>query len=165
MWKFLTMRGESEGVLGHPMVSEVLQRAAAMREGLLDSLDGPLSELAKKLRLATRTEVKLLNRQARELQNQVANLEHQLAAERTRADRAEDGLADAVRHARKLETRAKELEEQLAKLQAELTAQSVSSAAQASAPPASASQPDDKPKKSRSRKKADAADDASDDEV
>jgi chromosome segregation ATPase len=158
MWKFLTKRADSEGVLAHPMISEMLQRAAAVREGLLDSLDGPLGELAKKLRLATRSEVRLLNRQARELQNQVANLEHQLSVERDRAERAEGGLADAAKQARKLEARARELEEQLAKLQGELAAQVATAAAQPNAGLAAAAG-DEKPKKPRGRKKADEAGD------
>ncbi len=134
MLKGLKKIGEGGGanpaaLLGHPVLQDVLQKAAHLRADLLGQFDERVSGIAKKVGLATRGEVKLHKRQIRELENQVANLEHQLVQERARADRAESGLADATRNLKKAndgaaakDARVAELEAELEKLKAEAAA-------------------------------------------
>ena len=159
MLKGLLKKGESgapAALLGHPVVQDVLQKAAHLRADLIDQFDERFNGLAKKLKLATRGELKLLRRQIRELENQVANLEHQLAQERARAERADDALADATRGAKKAQEARAAAEAALRDVETKLQALQAEAAARTEVV-------DDKPasrKAPRARKKAENNDEA-----
>jgi hypothetical protein len=82
-------------VLSNPTFQSALKRAINLREDVRDNWERQVETLAKSLNLVTASDVKGFKARIRELENQVATLEHDLRQERLRADKADKALSAA----------------------------------------------------------------------
>lgn len=82
------------GVLTNPKVQDLVRRVVDLRADVRDGLDDQIAAVARRLNLVSMKELRHFKRLVRELENQVATLEHELAQQRRRADRAEAARAD-----------------------------------------------------------------------
>lgn len=87
------------GLLSHPKLQDIVRRVINLRTDVRDALDERVATLARHFDLVTQKELKHFKRMVRELENQVASLEHELAQQRRRAERAEGDLDQARKDA------------------------------------------------------------------
>lgn len=87
------------GLLSHPKLQDVVRRVINLRGDVRDALDERVATIARRFDLVTQKELKHFKRMVRELENQIASLEHELAQQRRRADRAEGELDQAKKDA------------------------------------------------------------------
>gem|GEM_PF-3284034 len=94
------------GLLSHPKLQDVVRRVINLRSDVRDALDERVATLARRFDLVTQKELKHYKRMVRELENQLASLEHELAQQRRRAERAEGDLGAAKKEVAKAKAEA-----------------------------------------------------------